>query len=74
MPITREDLQKTIRAAFPSAQIKITDLAGDNDHWSVEVIDESFKNLSRLAQHKMVQSAVRWHEIHALQISTKTTG
>lgn len=70
MPITREDLETALKNAFPEATIKINDLAGDNDHWAAEVIDESFKGQSRIAQHKAVQKAVAAYDIHALQIKT----
>ena len=70
MPISRDNLEATIKSAFPNSQVKITDLAGDNDHWAVEVTDSAFKNLSRIAQHKLVQKAVSSYDIHALQIKT----
>ncbi len=70
MPISREDLEKAIKSAFPASRIKITDLAGDNDHWSLEIVDEAFRNLPRIAQHKLVQAAISSHDIHALQIKT----
>ena len=72
MPITRSQLEEVIKIAFPNAIVHITDLAGDNDHWSVEITHESFKNLSRIAQHKLVQRAVEGQNIHALQIKTSS--
>jgi len=72
MPITREDLQSTLQAAFPNAKITLNDLAGDNDHWSAEIVDDAFKGLSRIAQHKLVQNVVKDKNIHALQIKTST--
>jgi stress-induced morphogen len=70
MPITKQELEDTIRLAFPSAVITSQDLAGDNDHWAVEVKDASFAGLSRIAQHRKVQDAVANKNIHALQIKT----
>lgn len=72
MPITKQELEDTIKAAFPNARVTSTDLAGDNDHWSVEVADASFAGKSRIEQHRMVQAAVAAKNIHALQIKTVT--
>jgi len=72
MPITKQELEDTIKAAFPNAEIKSVDTAGDNDHWSVEVADSAFAGKSRLEQHRMVQAAVAAKNIHALQIKTVT--
>lgn len=55
------------------AQIKITDLAGDNDHWAVEVISVEFKGKTRIQQHKMVYAALGGKmggELHAMQLKT----
>ncbi len=70
MPITKEDLESTIKAAFPNAEVTSQDLTGDNDHWSVTVKDESFKGLTRIQQHRKVTDAVAHKNIHALQIKT----
>ena len=70
MSISQEDLQNAITTAFPNADIVIKDLAGDNDHWSVEIKDKAFEGLSRINQHKLVQKSVANYDIHALQIKT----
>jgi stress-induced morphogen len=70
MPISKEDLESTIKNAFPNAEVTLQDLTGDNDHWSVSVKDESFKGLSRIEQHRRVTNAVAHKNIHALQIKT----
>ena len=70
MPITKEQLETVLKSYFPNGEIKITDLAGDNDHWSAEIVDTCFNGLPRIAQHKMVQKAVAEYQIHALQIKT----
>jgi len=75
MAILQEDLQELIFRAFPQAEIKITDLAGDNDHFAVEIICNSFAGKSRIAQHKMVNEALKGKlgtQLHALQIKTLT--
>lgn len=72
MPITKQELESTIKASFPDAEVTSQDLTGDNDHWSVTVIDHGFQGLSRIEQHRKVQNAVAQKNIHALQIKTGT--
>jgi stress-induced morphogen len=70
MPILKQDLEATIKAALPDAEIQSHDSAGDNDHWAVEVKSAAFAGLSRMAQHKLIQNAVKDKNIHSLQIKT----
>ena len=43
MAIQAQEIEELIRAEFPKAQVTITDLAGDGNHYAAEVIDESFR-------------------------------
>lgn len=73
MPLESSILKKMIIDAFPDASVNIVDLAGDNDHWSAEIISEDFRGKSRIQQHKMVYSALQGKmggELHALQLKT----
>jgi stress-induced morphogen len=73
MPISQQDLEARLRAAFPSAEITVKDLAGDNDHWSAKIVDEAFRGLPRVRQHQLVYQALGASvggEIHALQLET----
>lgn len=72
MPITKTDLESALRAGFPDADIVLVDMAGDNDHWQAAVTSAMFSGKSRIEQHRMVQAAVKGHDIHALAITTKT--
>ncbi|MGQ3100110.1 MAG: BolA/IbaG family iron-sulfur metabolism protein [Sphingopyxis solisilvae] len=68
-----DDLRAMIAAAFPDAQIAITDLAGDNDHYAAHVVSEAFRGMTRVAQHKAVYAALGGRmggELHALQLTT----
>jgi len=68
-----DDLRAMIAAAFPDAEVAITDLAGDNDHYAAHVISESFRGMTRVAQHKAVYAALGGRmggELHALQLTT----
>ena len=68
-----EDIARLIREAIPDADVTITDLAGDGDHYAAEVIAPSFAGLSRVRQHQKVYAALGGRmggELHALQLTT----
>lgn len=74
MAISQQELLSILQQSFPHAQIKITDLAGDNDHYSLEIADTSFNGLPLIKQHKLVKDALRdvLHEqLHAITIKTR---
>ena len=74
MAISSQKLENIIREHFPNAIIKITDLAGDQDHYSLEITDSKFQGLNILTQHRMVKAAlsnILDKELHALTIKTK---
>ncbi|MEL7540055.1 MAG: BolA family transcriptional regulator [Pseudomonadota bacterium] len=74
MAMTRETLEGFLTEAFPDAEIVLTDLAGDNDHWQAEIISEQFRGKSRVAQHQMVYAALKGKmggELHALALKTR---
>ncbi|WP_033075577.1 BolA/IbaG family iron-sulfur metabolism protein [Sphingopyxis sp. MWB1] len=73
MAMQESDLKAMILAAFPDATVTITDLAGDGDHYAAHVECESFRGMSRVAQHKAVYAALGGRmggELHALQLTT----
>lgn len=73
MPMAAEDISAMIRAAIPDAQVEITDLAGDGDHYAARVTSASFAGLSRVKQHKAVYEALGGRMggvLHALQLTT----
>lgn len=73
MAMDRDTLETMLRDAFPDASITLTDLAGDNDHWSAEIVDEAFRGKTRVAQHQLVYAALQGKmggELHALQLKT----
>lgn len=71
------DIEDLIRDSFPNAQITITDLAGDGNHWAAEVIDKSFKGMNRVQQQRAVYASLKGKmdgangELHALALTTK---
>jgi stress-induced morphogen len=77
MPMRAEDIETLIRAAFPKAKVRITDTAGDGNHFAAEVIDESFRGQNRVEQQRAVYAALKGKmdgaqgELHALALTTK---
>ena len=77
MPMEARDIENLIRETFPQAQITITDLAGDGNHFAAEVIDESFRGLNRVQQQRAVYAALNGKmdgpngQLHALALTTK---
>lgn len=73
MPMAANDIEALIKAGIPDAEVELTDLAGDNDHWAARVVAESFRGQSRIAQQKAVYAALGGRmggELHALQLTT----
>ncbi|MGB0261214.1 MAG: BolA/IbaG family iron-sulfur metabolism protein [Henriciella sp.] len=74
MSMSRDTLEGLLSDAFPDADITLTDLAGDNDHWQAEIVSEDFRGKTRIAQHQMVYAALKGKmggELHALALKTK---
>jgi len=66
-------IEEMIREALPDAQVTITDLAGDGDHYSAHVVSAAFAGKSRVQQHQLVYKALRGRmggELHALALQT----
>ena len=74
MPMEATEIERLIKAAFPSAQIEITDLAGDGDHFAATVVAEEFRNMNRVQQQRAVYAALQGRmggELHALALTTR---
>ena len=73
MAMAAADIEALIRAGIPDAEVTITDLAGDGDHYAARVVAASFAGLSRVRQHQAVYAALGGRmggELHALQLET----
>ena len=73
MPMAADDIASMIRAAIPDADVEITDLAGDGDHYAARVVAESFRGMTRVKQHQAVYAALGGRMggvLHALQLTT----
>lgn len=73
MGMAAEEIEGMIKAAFPDAEVEITDLAGDNNHFAARVISSAFTGMPRVKQHKAVYDALGGRMggvLHALQLTT----
>lgn len=73
MPIAQADLEAILRAGFPDAEIAVTDLAGDGDHYRASIVSSAFAGLPRVRQHQLVYAALKGKmggELHALALET----
>jgi stress-induced morphogen len=73
MPMPAHEIEAMIQAAIPDAQVQITDLAGDGDHYAARVVSESFRGVSRVERTRRVYAALGGRmggELHALQLTT----
>ena len=73
MAMAAAEIEALIRAALPDAEVTITDLVGDGDHYAAHVVSASFSGMSRISQHKLVYQALGGRmggELHALQLTT----
>lgn len=74
MPMDASAIEQMIKDAFADAQVTITDLAGDGDHYSALVISSAFVGKSRVQQHQMVYQALQGKmggDLHALALQTQ---
>ena len=73
MAMSAQHIEDLIRNALPDAEVTITDLAGDGDHYAAHVVSAAFRGKPRVAQHKIVYEALGGRmggELHALQLTT----
>jgi stress-induced morphogen len=73
MAMPAGEIEALIKDALPDAEVRITDLAGDGDHYAAHVVSAQFAGKPRIAQHKLVYEALGGRmggELHALQLTT----
>lgn len=73
MAMDSSAIERLIRQGIPDAQVQITDLRGDGEHYSAYIVAESFRGKSRVQQHQMVYTTLQGKmgtELHALAIQT----
>ena len=73
MAMAGAEIVARIKAGIPDAEVTLTDLAGDDNHWAAHVVSASFIGKTRVAQHKLVYAAIgddMGGALHALQLTT----
>ena len=73
MAMTAPEITRFIKEALPDAEVTISDLAGDGNHYSANVISSAFVGKNRVQQHQMVYAALKGRmggELHALALQT----
>ena len=73
MTMSATEIKQLIQEALPDADVMITDLAGDGNHYAAHIISALFKGQSLIQQHRMVYSALQGRmgeDIHALTLTT----
>ena len=73
MSLKLEEIKNLIKESMPDAEITITDLAGDNNHYSATIKSKKFNGKSKIEQHKLVYKALKGkmgNELHALALNT----
>ena len=75
MPMQSHEIEALLRESFPDATIQIG--GDDGVHMAALVIDESFKGMNRVQQHRAVHAALKGAmdgangDLHALALTTK---
>ena len=73
MPMPAAEIEALIREAFPDAEVVLSALADDDNHYHAVVTSAAFQGKSRVAQHQMVYAALKGRmggELHALMLQT----
>jgi stress-induced morphogen len=68
------EIEKLIKAGIPDAEVALTDLVGDKDHWAATVTSSAFIGKTKLQQHQIVYKALGAQlggPLHALQLTTQ---
>jgi stress-induced morphogen len=69
------ELERTLRGAFHDAEVlEVHDLTGTKDHYRVVIASTSFRDKTRVEQHRMVYAALgdlMKGPVHALALETR---
>lgn len=75
MAMEAKEIKDMIIEALPDADVTITDMAGDGDHYMARVVSKEFIGKSRVSQHQLVYKALKGSmsgALHALSLQTET--
>ena len=73
MAMAAGEIERLIKQALPGADVTVTPMADDNDHYAARVTSSAFKGKSRVQQHQMVYDALGGRMggmLHALSLQT----
>jgi stress-induced morphogen len=73
MAMQAHEIESLIKARLPDAQVTISDLAGDGDHYAASVVSVAFAGKTRVEQHQIVYEALKGSmdgRLHALALQT----
>ena len=51
MPMEQKEIESLIKVSIPDAEVTITDLAGDNNHFSAHITSSLFDGKTRIFAH-----------------------
>ena len=73
MAMSAYEIEALIKARLPDAEVTVTDLAGDGDHYAATVVSAAFAGKTRVQQHQIVYEALKGSmddRLHALALQT----
>jgi stress-induced morphogen len=73
MAMLASEIEAMIGAGLPGADVQITDLAGDGNHYAAHITWDGFAAMNRIARTRAVYAALggkMGEELHALQLTT----
>jgi stress-induced morphogen len=73
MSMHAHEIETLLKTHLPDAEITITDLAGDGEHYSAAIVSAAFVGKTRVQQHQIVYEALRGSmdgKLHALALQT----
>lgn len=76
--IDAQEIEKRITEALPGARVVVSDMTGTRDHYDVTVVSDAFEGVLPVQRHRMVYAPLKDvmgdGALHALKLTTKTTG
>jgi stress-induced morphogen len=71
MALKKEVFESVINTNFKNVKFILTDMVGDEDHYSLEISSPEFEGLSHLQSHRLINSRLKDYigsKVHALTI------
>jgi stress-induced morphogen len=71
MALKKDIFEDVIKANFKDVKFILTDMVGDEDHYSLEISSPEFEGLSLLKSHRLINEKLKDYlgtKVHALTI------